>query len=67
MPGQEMPILRAFLALSMSGDNQMTILFYFWRVCQVFCVSFNKIFWGGSPPHSYIAKLLKINSLKRSL
>lgn len=22
-----MPILRAFLALSMSGDNQMTILF----------------------------------------
>lgn len=36
-------------------------------VCQVFCVSFNKIFWGGSPPHSYIAKLLKINSLKRSL
>ena len=29
---QEMPILRAFLALSMSGDNQMTILFYFWIV-----------------------------------
>lgn len=24
---QEMPILRAFLALSMSVDNQMTILF----------------------------------------
>ncbi len=23
-----MPILRAFLALSMSGDNQMTILFH---------------------------------------
>ena len=40
----------------------------FWnRVCQVFCVSFKKIFWGGSPPHSYIAKLLKINSLKHSL
>lgn len=37
------------------------------RVCQVFCVSFKKIFWGGSPPHSYIAKLLKINSLKHSL
>ena len=36
-------------------------------VCQVFCVSFKKIFWGGSPPHSYIAKLLKINSLKHSL
>ena len=29
---QEMPILRAFLVLSMSGDNQMTILFYFWIV-----------------------------------
>lgn len=38
-----------------------------YRVCQVFCVSFKKIFWGGSPPHSYIAKLLKINSLKHSL
>ena len=24
------------------------------RVCQVFCVSFEKIFWGGEPPHFYI-------------
>uniref|UniRef100_UPI0011DE043F hypothetical protein n=1 Tax=Hungatella hathewayi TaxID=154046 RepID=UPI0011DE043F len=23
------------------------------RVCQVFCVSFKKIFWGGEPPHLY--------------
>ena len=22
-------------------------------VCQVFCVSFEKIFWGGEPPHFY--------------
>ncbi|WP_243138811.1 TraX family protein, partial [Hungatella hathewayi] len=22
-------------------------------VCQVFCVSFKKIFWGGEPPHLY--------------
>ena len=22
-------------------------------VCQVFCVSFEKIFWGGNPPRSY--------------
>ena len=48
------------------GRYKLIFLFLFW-VCQVFCVSFKKIFWGGSPPHSYIAKLLKINSLKHSL
>ena len=47
--------------------STLMILFLNGWVCQVFCVSFKKIFWGGSPPHSYIAKLLKINSLKHSL
>ena len=37
------------------------------RGCQVFCVSFEKIFWGGKPPHSYAEILSGVNSLKRSL
>ena len=34
------------------------------RVCQVFCVSFEKIFWGGNPPRSYTWILSRVNSLK---
>ena len=33
-------------------------------VCQVFCVSFEKIFWGGNPPRSYTWILSRVNSLK---
>ena len=25
--------------------------------CQVFCVGFEEIFWGGNPPNSYIVAL----------
>lgn len=35
----------------------------FW-VCQVFCVSFKKIFWGGEPPHLYHPTLLNDTLLK---
>lgn len=55
-----------FYAQQRVAEEDKINLHYSW-VCQVFCVSFKKIFWGGSPPHSYIAKLLKINSLKHSL
>lgn len=41
--------------------------FLLFGVCQVFCVSFEKIFWGGKPPHSYAELLSGVNSLKRSL
>lgn len=34
------------------------------RVCQVFCVSFKKIFWGGEPPHLYHPTLLNDTLLK---
>ena len=39
---------------------------FFWlgRVCQVFCVSFKKIFWGGEPPHLYHPTLLNDTLLK---
>lgn len=33
-------------------------------VCQVFCVSFKKIFWGGEPPHLYHPTLLNDTLLK---
>lgn len=36
----------------------------FIRVCQVFCVSFKKIFWGGEPPHLYHPTLLNDTLLK---
>lgn len=42
-------------------------IFFDYRVCQVFCVSFEKIFWGGEPPRSYVEMLSEVNSLKRSL
>ena len=32
--------------------------------CQVFCVSFKKIFWGGEPPHLYHPTLLNDTLLK---
>ena len=35
-----------------------------YRVCQVFCVSFKKIFWGGEPPHLYHPTLLNDTLLK---
>ena len=36
----------------------------FTGVCQVFCVSFKKIFWGGEPPHLYHPTLLNDTLLK---
>lgn len=39
-------------------------LFDMGRVCQVFCVSFKKIFWGGEPPHLYHPTLLNDTLLK---
>lgn len=39
-------------------------IFCYCRVCQVFCVSFKKIFWGGEPPHLYHPTLLNDTLLK---
>lgn len=38
--------------------------YFDFRVCQVFCVSFKKIFWGGEPPHLYHPTLLNDTLLK---
>ena len=41
----------------------VTAVLLLW-VCQVFCVSFKKIFWGGEPPHLYHPTLLNDTLLK---
>ena len=45
------------------GLNKSLKLIFVW-VCQVFCVSFKKIFWGGEPPHLYHPTLLNDTLLK---
>ena len=46
-----------------NAAKKMKWYLFLW-VCQVFCVSFKKIFWGGEPPHLYHPTLLNDTLLK---
>lgn len=55
---------KVFDIINISADEFDGMLLIPYWVCQVFCVSFKKIFWGGEPPHLYHPTLLNDTLLK---